>query len=99
MEALANKGVPFHDPRITPNDPKFDPKLFQEVDEERVRIERSWLNQAGFPTKLALAGLAGLNSTILRAMKIRFIPHKPCWRRCLLACGMRLSLLLKILGF
>jgi hypothetical protein len=62
MEALANKKVPFHDPRITQNDPQFDPKLFKEVDEERMRIARNWLDQN--PTKLVILGMMGLNHTI-----------------------------------
>jgi len=38
MEALANLGIPFHDPRITRHHPNFDAELFDEVDAERKRL-------------------------------------------------------------
>jgi hypothetical protein len=62
MEALANMGVPFHDPRVTKNHPKFDPELFKEVDKERMRIARDWLDSN--PTRLTIVGIEGLNNII-----------------------------------
>jgi len=47
MEALANLGIPFHDPRITRHHPNFDAELFDEVDAERKRLVEVWLQKAG----------------------------------------------------
>src|SRR5215831_10527892 len=38
VEALINKGIPLHDPRLVRGDPNFDSKLFDKVDAERQRI-------------------------------------------------------------
>src|SRR5438552_17124495 len=38
VEALVNRGVPIHDPRIIFGHQEFDKKVFDEVDAERMRL-------------------------------------------------------------
>jgi len=47
MEALANLGIPFHDPRVTFHSPSFDADLFDKVDTERKRLVGVWLRNVG----------------------------------------------------
>lgn len=64
VEAVVNKGVPFHDPRITKNHPRFDPKLFSEVDEERKRIVREWVKDPAHESNLTLAAMTAVHVII-----------------------------------
>jgi hypothetical protein len=62
VEALVNKGIPLHDPRITFNHPKFDSTLFDEVNEERKRLADEWVKS--HPSAIFESGVEGMNLII-----------------------------------
>jgi hypothetical protein len=67
IEALANKGIAFHDPRILFGDPKFDSELFAQVDQERQRLITSRMASDGrsnFEQRIFKAGIYGMNLII-----------------------------------
>src|SRR4051812_36133224 len=48
VEAIVNKGIPLHDPRIShPGHPDFDEALFSEVNDERKRLIDEWMKSPG----------------------------------------------------
>ncbi len=65
VEALANKKVPFHDPRIIRGDAKFDEGLWTEVDSERKRLILEWQSSdPDFRRQVAGMGISGLNDIL-----------------------------------
>ena len=62
MEAMVNKSIPFHDPRITFGDANYDEKLAEEVNDERVRIINDWhKSDPDFERYVLNVGINGLN--------------------------------------
>jgi hypothetical protein len=65
VEALANKKIPFHDPRILYGHPNFDSELFSEVDQERKRLINQWAkDDPKFHERMIKAGVQGMNIII-----------------------------------
>jgi len=65
MEALVNKGVPFHDPRIMKGDANFDEHLWLEVDSERKRLIGQWQSsEPDFHRYATGVGISGLNDIL-----------------------------------
>lgn len=66
VEALINKGIPLHDPRVTYNHPSFDDALFSEVNEERKRLLDEWMKSWGntFDARAMVTGVQGMNVII-----------------------------------
>jgi hypothetical protein len=65
VEALVNKNVPFHDPRITRGNANFDEQLWTEVDSERKRLIEEWQSSApNFDSDVAGMGISGLNDIL-----------------------------------
>ena len=67
VEALFNKKINPHDPRVTHNHPQFDEDLFSEVNEERKRLINAWIKS--YPRKedfaLALAAKTAFNMNVV----------------------------------
>ena len=63
VEALVNKGIPLHDPRVTYNHPSFDSSLFSEVNEERKRLIDEWMKSWGntLDARAMATGVQGMN--------------------------------------
>lgn len=69
VEAVVNKGLPLHDPRIShPDHPKFDEALYSEVDNERKRLLEEWMKRWGgeeaFGQRATMAGMMRMNVII-----------------------------------
>src|SRR2546430_6841414 len=66
VEALVNKGIPLHDPRIIYNHPSFDSALFSEVNEERKRLIDEWMKSWGntLDARVMATGIQGMNVII-----------------------------------
>jgi hypothetical protein len=65
IEALVNKNIPLRDPRITPDSPKFDSALFEEVNKERSRLLHQWFqNDPDFRLRVINFGVQGMNEII-----------------------------------
>ncbi len=65
VEALVNKKIPLHDPRVTGGHPKFDHALFKEVDKERERLVGGWTKAwPDFDSKTWVLGVYGMNKII-----------------------------------
>src|SRR6266705_6054730 len=66
VEALANKKISFHDPRITLGNQNFDSVLFGEVDKERQRLVASWMASwgSGFNQRFFTTGVYAMNLII-----------------------------------
>jgi hypothetical protein len=64
VEALVNKQIPLHDPKIVKNHPNFDSDLFAQVDEERRRIISTWMSKPTFAHQFVVAGLSGVDSIL-----------------------------------
>lgn len=69
IEAVINKKLPLHDPRIShPEHPSFDEALFSGVDTERKRLLEQWMQAWGgtqaFGQRATMAGMYGMNAII-----------------------------------
>jgi hypothetical protein len=65
VEALANKNIPFHDPRITLNHLNFDSALYSELNQERIRLITQWMkDEPNFHLRMIDLGLKGINEII-----------------------------------
>lgn len=65
LEALVNKRIPLHDPRITYGHPDYDPELFSELNEERKRLIDEWEKaEPKFQVRMLKAGVQAMNVII-----------------------------------
>jgi hypothetical protein len=65
VEAMVNKGFELHDPKLSnPNHPEFDEKRFTEVDEERRRLVKEWMNRGDSAARFTYLGVEGMNAII-----------------------------------
>ena len=65
VEALANKKIPFRDPKITLNHPDFDPGLYSELNQERIRLITEWMkDEPNYHVRMVQLGIRAMNEII-----------------------------------